>query len=107
MGRTARREGSDTARRRADRAVEESLRKALGDPEGVVEAFGTRHGVVAWAPEDEAQPTALWLAGELPRRVRGALKRLLLALARGRHAAARRGDAAEARLAAALRGGVN
>lgn len=101
------RPGSDTSRRRAERDVERALREALGDPAGVVEAYFTPFGIVGWAPEAAEQPTALWLAGGAPARVHGALKRLLLTLARGRHAYARRADAAEARLAAACAGGRN
>lgn len=103
---TAPRGGSDT-RGHAERRLEAAMREALGDPEGVVEAFLTPHGIVAWAPGAENQPTALLVAGEAPVRVHGALKRLLLTLARGRHREGERAKLAEARLASALAGGRN
>lgn len=103
----ARTEGAETARRRGEAAVEAALRTTLGMPQVPIEAYLTPHGIVAWAPGAPNQPTALLVAGQPPVRVHGELKRCLLALARGRHAATARADLAEARLAAALAGGKN
>jgi len=104
---TAPKDGSDT-RQRAEQAIVGVLYEALGRPEGLIETSSTKYGLVAWAPEADEQPTAVWPADRAtPVRIHGALKRLMLVLMQSRHGETKRADAAEARLASAMAGGRN